>query len=196
MTLAVKAGWISGQELVTIADEIIANFDVVPTETMTAIADVANRFAFLVNAREQQQLYDLIDAAIANGQTVRGLTQAISDSFNDGYHVLDDDGNVIRVVPTEYWTQTVARTELSRAQTIGQVAIYKAAGVKTMIWQSNHGQTVCDECDEANGDVVEMGEDFEGVDTDQPPAHPNCCCNVLPYDEDVRSELVEEKDAA
>ena len=195
MKLALSAGWLSGQDVITMAEDLTLDFGTVPTKTLDAIQDVAKRFAFLVNAREQKVLYGLIDNAIANGQTVRSLAAAIDDSFGQGYHILDDKGRVTTTVPTPYWSEMVARTELSRAQTAGQLAVYREAGVQTFIWQSNHGPTVCDECDDANGTVVRDGELFEGVEVDAPPAHPNCCCNLLPYDENVRSEYVLEKDA-
>lgn len=192
-----SAGWTSGKDLLNVAESVLATFgDVVPAETLSALQDGAGRFAFLVNQREQQQIYDLIDNAIATGQTVSALADSISTSFQDGYHVTDDDGNLVRTIPSDSWSNMVARTELSRAQTAGQVAIYNTAGVQTVIWQSNHGQTVCDECSDADGAVVPLGEIFEMVGVDAPPAHPCCCCNVLPYDEDVRSPYVQEKEAA
>ena len=194
MKIAISAGWLSGQDVIAIADEITLDFGTVPTKTLEAIDDVAKRFAFLVNKREQQVLYDLIDNAIANGQTVASLARSINASFGQGYHILDDGGNITTTVPTPSWSEMVARTELSRAQTAGQLAVYRAAGVQTFIWQSNHGPTVCDECNDADGTVVRDGELFDGVDVDAPPAHPNCCCNLLPYDEDVRSDHVVQKD--
>jgi hypothetical protein len=45
----------------------------------------------------------------------------------------------------------------------------------------------CDECAEADDVVMPLGEDFPGVDVDQPPAHPNCRCVLVPADEDLGS---------
>jgi hypothetical protein len=37
----------------------------------------------------------------------------------------------------------------------------------------------CPYCEAANGEVVTIGDNFPGVDTDQPPAHPNCLCRTI-----------------
>lgn len=185
MAIAVEAGYISGGDLIAESASITANFGVVPVETLDAIRDQADKFAFLVNSREQAQIYALIDTAIATGQTSKALAGAIQASFADGYHVMDDDGELVRVLPTSTWAKMVARTELNRAQTIGQMAVYRNAGIEKVMWQTNHGPTVCDYCDEADGQVVAMGDPFEGVECDAPPAHPYCCCALLPADDDV-----------
>jgi hypothetical protein len=191
MALAVEAGWLNGAEIVKEAATISTGFDVVPAETLEAIKAKADAFAFLVNDREQQTLYGLIDDAVANGQTVKSLAGAIKDSFADGYHVTNADGEVVKKIPTDYWSQMVARTELNRAQTFGQMAVYRAADIEKVVWMTNHGNP-CDLCDEADGTVVAIGDNFEGVDCDAPPAHPSCACAILPADEDVISPYVQE----
>jgi SPP1 gp7 family putative phage head morphogenesis protein len=200
MSLALEAGYISGGEIIKEASTIEASFDVVPAETLAAIKDQADKFAFLVNEREQQQLYSLIDGAIADGQTIGDLAGAVKDSFAEGYHVTNSDGDVVQRIPTDSWSEMVARTELNRAQTFGQMAVYTDAGIQKVVWMSNHGATVCDDCDELDGTVVELGDDFPGAGTDGPPLHPNCCCNLLPADEDVMypgvQEMIDDKEAA
>lgn len=180
MSLAVEAGWMSGKELVKLSAEVSTGFDVVPATTLAAIQEQANKFAFLVNEREQQQLYNLIDAAIANGQTPGALAGAIKDSFAEGYHITDESGEVVRTDATDAWSKAVARTELSRAQTIGQLAIYSEAGIGKVRFESNHGSTVCSDCDDLNGEVFPMSESDDLV-----PQHPNCMCALLPADADV-----------
>jgi SPP1 gp7 family putative phage head morphogenesis protein len=180
MALAVEAGWISGKALLKISSEVQASFDVVPATTLGAIQDQADKFAFLVNEREQQQLFNLIDAAIADGQTAKSLASSISDSFADGYHVTDDSGEVVRTDATDAWSKMVSRTELSRAQTIGQLAVYREAGIAKVRYQTDHGQTVCDVCSDLDGDLFDASEADDLV-----PQHPNCCCALLPADPDV-----------
>ena len=194
MALAVEYGWINGGDLIREAGVIEASFgDSVPAETLDALKEQADAFAFMVNAREQQTMYGLIDSAIANGQTVGSLAGDISDAFAEGYHVTNSDGDVVKRIPTDAWSEMVARTELNRAQTMGQMAVYDDAGIEKVVWMTNHGATVCDFCDEADGQVVVMGDVFDGVDVDAPPAHPNCCCALLPADEDVVSPYVQQR---
>lgn len=180
MTLAVEAGYMSGGELIKISAEIEADFGVVQATTLAAIQDQANKFAFLVNEREQQQLYVLIDNAIAGGQTAGELAGNIKDSFADGYHITDDDGEVVRTDATDAWSKMVSRTELARAQVIGQLAVYRDAGIAKVRWQTDHGPTVCDECQDLDGELFEASE-ADGIC----PAHPACCCGLLPADKDV-----------
>jgi SPP1 gp7 family putative phage head morphogenesis protein len=180
MTLAVEAGYMSGGELLKISAEIEADFGVVPATTLAAIQDQANKFAFLVNEREQQQLYTLIDNAIAAGQTAGELAGNIKESFADGYHITDDDGDVVRTDATDAWSKMVSRTELARAQAIGQLAVYRDAGIAKVRYQTDHGPTVCDICTDLDGEV------FDASDADDlVPQHPNCCCALLPADKDV-----------
>jgi len=187
MALLVEAGFISAGELLKVSGKIETGVetDTVPSVTLDAIRQKAETFAFMVNQREQQALFDVVDAAIADGQTPKELAGVVADTFADGYHITSPGTGVVKKIPTDYWSQMVARTELSRAQTAGQVALYKLAGIEKVRWVTNHGATVCDECEEADGQVVAMGDVFDGVDTDEPPAHPNCCCALMAADEDV-----------
>ena len=187
MALLVEAGFISAGELLKVSGKIETGVetDTVPSVTLDAIRQKAETFAFMVNQREQQALFDVVDAAIADGQTPKELAGVVADTFADGYHITSPGTGVIKKITTDSWSQMVARTELSRAQTAGQVALYKLAGIGKVRWVTNHGATVCDECDEADGQVVDMGDPFDGVDTDEPPAHPNCCCCLMAADEDV-----------
>jgi SPP1 gp7 family putative phage head morphogenesis protein len=180
MALAVEAGWISGKALLKLSAEVQASFDVVPATTLGVIQEQADKFAFLVNEREQQQLVNLIDAAIADGQTAKSLAVSIQDSFADGYHVTDESGELVRTDATDAWSKMVSRTEISRAQTIGQLAIYREAGIEKVRFQTDHGATVCDECSDMDGEL------FDASDADDIiPVHPNCCCSMLPADKDV-----------
>jgi len=180
MAIMVSAGWISGAELLN----IVAEFDTVPQFALDAIRQNAEQFAFVVNQREQQAVFDVIDTALVEGQTPKELAGIVADTFADGYHIATPEG-VVRRVPTDSWSKMVARTELSRAQTLGAMSLYQAAGIETVMWVTNSGQTVCDECSDADGEVRKLGDPFDGVDTDTPPAHPNCCCSLVPADEDV-----------
>lgn len=76
--------------------------------------------------------------------------------------------------------QTIARTELAKADVQGNMIAYAASGVvsgKEWVLGSEH--TDDDECDDAAAmGVVPLDSDFGGIG--DPPAHPNCVCDVLP----------------
>lgn len=158
--------------------ELHIDFNTVPAITLSEIRKNAEQFAFMVNQREQQALFDVIDEAVAEGRTPGALASIISDTFSDGYHVTDSSG-VVKRYPTEVWSKMVARTELSRAQTMGNIALYQAAEIRTVMWATSQGDNVCPECEERDGEVYAI----ENIDA--PPLHPNCACALMPADEDV-----------
>jgi len=75
---------------------------------------------------------------------------------------------------------TIARTEIAKADVQGNLIAYKESGVvtgKEVVLGSEHEDT--DECDEAaDMGVVPLDSDFGGFG--DPPFHPNCVCDVLP----------------
>ena len=65
----------------------------------------------------------------------------------------------------------------------GQHESYKANDVQKTEWLFGSGP--CDfGCEQADGEVVALGEDFPGIDCAYEPAHPNCTCTTIPYLED------------
>ena len=76
--------------------------------------------------------------------------------------------------------ETIARTELAMADVQGNLAAWTASGVvagKEWVLGSEHLDM--DECDDAAAlGVVGLDDDFGGLG--DPPAHPNCVCDVLP----------------
>ena len=79
---------------------------------------------------------------------------------------------------------TIAQTETSRAVTAASRQLYEESGVELVEW------LVADPCDlcEENADVspIGIGETFPSGDT-EPPAHPNCVCDIAPYVTDTRN---------
>lgn len=173
----VEAGWTNAKELL----HLQADFkDIKPTFAMEALRKRVDAFTFMVNQREQEALNMTLDTALDQGWTPKQLAGEIGKTFADGYHITNNKGDLIRTVPTDYWSQTVARTELNRAQTMGALALYDAAGIKRVQWQTNHGSTVCDECQGYDGETYAM------ADAPECPAHPRCCCALIAADDDVK----------
>ena len=76
---------------------------------------------------------------------------------------------------------TIARTEVAYAHVQGNLAGWLATGqVDQKRWIVGDG--CCDACQDLDGVIVAMDEDFDYEDgpIDAPPAHPNCRCDVEP----------------
>jgi hypothetical protein len=77
----------------------------------------------------------------------------------------------------------IAQTEMSRAVATASRQLYEESGVELVEW------IVADPCDlcQENADVspIRMDETFPSGDT-EPPAHPNCVCDISPYVVDTR----------
>lgn len=72
----------------------------------------------------------------------------------------------------------IAQTEMSRAVSVANLEMYMDSGVELVEWLT---ADPCDECQE-NEDVspIGIGDTFPSGDT-EPPAHPNCVCDIAPY---------------
>ena len=77
----------------------------------------------------------------------------------------------------------IAQTEMSRAVASASRALYEESGVELVEW------IVADPCDlcQENADVspIRIDDTFPSGDT-EPPAHPNCVCDIAPYVVDTR----------
>lgn len=78
----------------------------------------------------------------------------------------------------------IAQTEMSRAVSVAARELYQDSGVELVEWLTAEP---CDECQE-NEDVSPIGidETFPTGDT-EPPAHPNCVCDLAPYVVDTQN---------
>jgi hypothetical protein len=77
----------------------------------------------------------------------------------------------------------IAQTEMSRAVATASRELYEESGVELVEW------IVADPCDlcQENADVspIRIDDTFPSGDT-EPPAHPNCVCDISPYVVDTR----------
>ena len=162
----VEAGYAGAKELL----HIESGFDVVPAWAFTQVETYTAHLNSLVLAREKQTLLNELELAIANGDGARELAASIQELFAEGYHVLDQEGNVTRRLATPAWSTMVALTELSRASNLGAMAMYQAAGIQRIQWTAADGPTTCDECHNADGEVVKTGDTFPFVDVAFPPS--------------------------
>ena len=79
---------------------------------------------------------------------------------------------------SEARAETIARTETANADCQGNLAVYKESGVVAQK-QWIVGAGCCDECQELDGEIVDLDDNFSTGD-DAPPAHPNCRCDYVP----------------
>ncbi|MGD0053303.1 MAG: phage minor head protein [Vulcanimicrobiaceae bacterium] len=184
--LLVEAGWKNARQLL----DLTVGFDQVPAYALAALEGDAKRLAFLAVQRERHALLEQLQLAIANGDGVRELAAAIETTFAEGYHtpLIRDTGGAqqpltFRRIPTQTWSTMVARTELSRAENAGAVALYRDAGVEKVRWSCANSETSCEECMDADDEVVDLGDAFPFVDVDAPPSHPNCVCAIVSADD-------------
>lgn len=83
---------------------------------------------------------------------------------------------------SETRAETIARTETARADVQGNLAGYRAAGVGRKQWLT--APECCDECQELDGEIVGLDEDFPRGGGSGAPLHPNCRCDLLPVIDD------------
>jgi hypothetical protein len=84
---------------------------------------------------------------------------------------------------SEARAETIARTEVATADVEGNLQAYRDSGVvegKEWILGSEHPDIGCECEDAADMGVVPLDDDFGGIG--DPPAHPNCECDMLPVD--------------
>lgn len=181
LSIMVEAGYVSAGDVLQAAGMTLdVDWKTIPPATLEAMRQNAEQFAFMVNQREQQALFDIIDNAVLEGQTPKELSAVINQTFKDGYHVTAEGQGIVKRYPTDTWSKMVARTELSRAQTMGNMALYQAAGIEKVMWVTSQGANVCPECEELDGEVFDLD------DVNEPPLHPNCACALMAADEDVK----------
>lgn len=107
--------------------------------------------------------YDRVGTALA-----RSIRLGLGDT-NAAKLINDAIGDPARAL-------TIAITETNRAVSLGAMKTYREAGLQKMEWAVSDP---CPECAQNSGQVVEIGGTFNSG-AQQPPAHPNCRCALLP----------------
>lgn len=122
--------------------------------------------AYAITESTREQLRSLVVDAIEEGTSSTDLATQLEESY----------------AFSEDRAETIARTELAAADVQGNLTAYRDSGMvsgKEWILGSEHGEGDPDECDDASEmGVVPLDDDFGGIG--DPPAHPNCVCDILP----------------
>jgi SPP1 gp7 family putative phage head morphogenesis protein len=165
--------------------DLTTGFDVVPTATLKRLRESANDFGDRINLQERDALRLALTKAFEEGASVAETKTLLRLTFHEGYHALNDQGEVVRRTPTDAWAQMVARTELSQASNSGMMDLYSTAGIQQIQWVASLGQNTCQDCEDADGEVASIGENFPSVDVPFPTAHPSCQCTTAPVDDEI-----------
>lgn len=128
----------------------------------TGLSSLLDRRGLAIQGINQTTL-DRIGTSLAYALQ-RGLPPSsvdLSDVFDDSERAL-----------------AIAQTEMSRAVSVASRELYQESGVELVEW------LIADPCDlcQENADVspIRIDETFPSGDT-EPPAHPNCVCDIAPY---------------
>ena len=119
-----------------------------------------------VNRTTLDRIGTILGRAVAKGETPASVRAELED-------LLDDSDRAL----------TIAQTEMSSAVSVASRELYEESGAELVEW------IVADPCDlcQENADVspIGIGDTFPSGDT-EPPAHPNCVCDIAPYVVDTR----------
>lgn len=129
-------------------------------------------------------LQSLLDS---RGITVQGISDSMLDrigtqlgtSLAQGLGIQETASMVNGVLNDPARAMVIARTETATALIQSNFEQYRAEGVGSLEWLVGDP---CDICAENDGVIVAFGDDFPSGDS-EPPAHPNCVCDVAPVSE-------------
>lgn len=127
---------------------------------------------------------DLIPNPNAQWQITEGtrtlLRSTVEQAESEGWST-DKLSSVIQegTVFSEDRADMIARTESAKADVAGNIEGWRVSGVvDKKEWIA--APDCCDDCQELDGQIVDLDDSFEGDGGDGPPLHPRCRCNVLP----------------
>ena len=120
-----------------------------------------------VNRTTLDRIGTILGRAVAKGETPASVREELED-------LLDDSDRAL----------TIAQSEMSSAVSVASRELYEESGAELIEW------IVADPCDlcQENADVspIGIGDVFPSGDT-EPPAHPNCVCDIAPYVVDTQN---------
>lgn len=111
-----------------------------------------------------------------DGTTLDILGNRLADALDQGLGMDETADLIDGVFDDPARSMVVARTETARAVVEANRADYEELGLTEWEWLVGEP---CDLCAENAGESVPIGEEFPSGDV-QPPAHPNCVCDVRP----------------
>lgn len=142
-----------------------ASIVVNPPRGLSSLLDTVGVTVNGLNNTTLDRIGTILAAGLKEGVTPSDMAKQMQWEIDD---LLDDPERAL----------TIAQTETSRAVSIASRELYQESGVELVEW------LVADPCDlcQENADVspIGIGDTFPSGDT-EPPAHPNCVCDIAPY---------------
>lgn len=122
-----------------------------------------------------------------SAELVRGITNTTRDRirsevayYTQNQQTIGQLGKRLEGVFSPQRANMIAVTEVTRSYSEGNQTAWKESGVvEGKEWNTNNDELVCPICGPLDGQVVRIGDTFEGG-FDGPPAHPRCRCWVSP----------------
>ena len=102
----------------------------------------------------------------------------LRDGLNAGLSKSNMANSLENVINDPERAQMIAVTEMARATSVANRDLYETSGVEYVEWLVAEG---CDECKQnADASPIPIDATFPSGDS-EPPAHPNCMCDLAPY---------------
>lgn len=136
-----------------------------------------------------------------NAETEKQLRASISKGIDQGESQDELQARIEAVMGAAltYRANRIAQTEVTRAQGFGDIEAWLQAGTVTgKEWYTAQDERVCPFCDSLDGTIISLDDNFLALgdvmrvggqelainyeDVDEPPAHVNCRCQLLPVE--------------
>lgn len=130
-------------------------------------------------ARLSQMQLDLVKGL--GEETKKAVSFQIQDGLLKGEHPtqiarrISDEFDLARPKAVK-----IARTESTRVFNQAAGDRYQKAGAKKWKWLAANDERTCPDCGVRHGQIYEFGDE-------QPPAHPNCRCTMVPVFEEIEA---------
>jgi SPP1 gp7 family putative phage head morphogenesis protein len=123
-------------------------------------------------------LLDRVDQTIkgVDNTTLQRIGTKLADALKLGKSNIELAKDLQAVVGDPVRSLTIAHTEMNRALNAQKVQDFKDQGIEQQEWLCSDP---CDICQENEGEVRTIGDEYPSGD-DQPPAHVNCNCTLIP----------------
>ena len=135
------------------------------------ISKNVNNFSTEINETTKGKIKDALQKSIEEGESIPEAGRRIKEVFSEA--------NTSR-------TQTIARTEIQHASNYASVDAWKQSDVvKAKEWYTALDERTCEECESLSGQIINLDDEFNNEDeifgnAEEPPAHVNCRCRLLP----------------
>jgi len=125
-----------------------------------------------------KNLLDRVDQTIkgVDNTTIQRIGTRLADALSQGKSNLELAKDLRGLVGDPVRSLTIAHTEMNRALNAQKVQDFKDQGIEEQEWLCSDP---CDICQENEGEVRTIGDPYPSGD-DQPPAHVNCNCTLIP----------------